>query len=77
MARRPQDIALVDVVHGWRRLTTMRKGQPGPVGDQIGRFLDAHLRGTLAEAAEQWLESSESPAEIPEQDTAGQLPNPC
>lgn len=74
MARRPEDIALVDVVHAWRRLTTMRKGQPGPVGNQIGRFLDTHLAGTLAEAANSWLDEPEEPAEAGVTRTVSQLP---
>jgi len=61
ITRPPDDIELVEVATGWRRITSVRRSETDPVGDDIGKALGQALEGNLANAISWWV-----PNEVPE-----------
>lgn len=57
IARPPADTPLRDVARAWREATTLRREGKHPLYTDVDRVLEQGLTGTLADAAERWVEA--------------------
>ncbi len=61
MPTRPSNqIPLSEVVDAWRQLTTLRKIETDPIGEEVANALKERLTGTLADGFDEWVPPGET-----------------